>query len=148
MTQKFWLVQRSLRALTICTDSSLKFSVKRYGLVFRLVKKERDWVVPFTKYRCPLFLAKKHGTLSTGNSRKGIETFDRFGKSGKNPIPHKVYLLCEKFPARWNVQFEFSPKFSRVFYTNGKRSKSLLITACGQLSTHAHYRQCSAYAHA
>ena len=30
----------------------------------------------------------------------------------------------------------------------GKRSKSLLITAYGQLSAHAHYRQCSAYAHA
>ena len=37
-----WSVQRSLGALTICTESSLKFSVKRYGLVFRLVKKERD----------------------------------------------------------------------------------------------------------
>ena len=35
-----------------------------------------------------------------------------------------------------------------VFYTNGKRSKSLLITAYGQLCAHAHYRQCSAYAHA
>ena len=39
---KVWSVQRSLRALTICTESSLKFFVKRYGLVFRLVKKERD----------------------------------------------------------------------------------------------------------
>ena len=34
-----------------------------------------------------------------------------------------------------------------VFYTNGKRSKSLLITAYGQLCSHAHYRQCSAYTH-
>ena len=52
------------------------------------------------KYRCPLFLEKKHGILSTGNSRKGIENFDRFGKSGKKPIPQKVYLSSEKFPAR------------------------------------------------
>ena len=45
--------------------------------------------------------------------------------------------------------FNLNPHRSfRVFYTNGKRSKSLLITAYGQLSAHAHYRQCSAYAHA
>ena len=59
MTQTFWSVQRSLRALTICTHSSPKFSVKRCGLVFRLVKKERDWVVPFTKIPLSTFSRKK-----------------------------------------------------------------------------------------
>ena len=151
MTQKFWSVRRSLRALTICTDSSLKFSVKRYGLVFRLVKKERDWVVPFTKCRCPLFLERKHGTLSTGNSRKGIVNFDRFldrfGKSGKSQYLRRCTFHLKNFQRDETFNLNSHRNF-RVFYTNGKRSKSLLITAYGQLSAHAHYRQCSAYAHA
>ena len=145
MTQKFWSVQRSLRALTICAESSLKFSVKRYGLICRTEKRNGIELHHLQNTVFHFFTRGSMALLALVIHAKVWKISIVSVKAGKSQYLRRYTFHLKNFQRDETFNLNSHRNF-RVFYTNGKRSKSLLITAYGQLSTHAHYRQCSAYA--
>ena len=69
-----------------------KLSVKWCWYFFGHRKQERDWVVPFTKYRY-IFCFHSTWSLAPVIQTNGTENFARFAKNGKKVIPRKVLLL-------------------------------------------------------
>ena len=108
--------------LTICTEISVK-NFRQMALYFLGHRKqERDWVIPFTKYR------KNFHFLSTWSltlviQTNGTENFGRFGENGKKLLGYleRYYFFPENIHRDEPFHVN-SPRNFRVFHTNGKRS--------------------------
>ena len=106
--------------LTICTEISVK-NFRQMVLVFFWHRKQgRDWVVPFTKYWYT-FRFLSTWSLALVIQTNGTEHFGRFVKTGKRYYLERYYFFPGKFPPGWTVHLN-SPRNSRVFHPDGKRS--------------------------
>ena len=90
-----------------------KFSVSGMVLVLFWYRKqeERDWGVPFTKYRLnSCFLSS--WSVAIVIQTNGTENFGRFCKTWEKGYASKgITFFQENFPPGWTVPFEFSTEF-------------------------------------
>ena len=134
--------------LTICTKISVKnFCEMVLAFFFWHRKQERDWVVPFTKYRY-IFRFLSTLSLTLVIQTNGTENFGRFGKNGRTVTPRKVVLYFRKistgmkrsiwiFPgiSGYSIQtvstlrFTFTPNGNREFVPRDQVF-SLIVVHC------------------
>ena len=84
-------------------------------------KQERDWIVPFIKYRSIFRFLSTWSLLIQTN---GTKNFGRFGKNETTVIPRKPLLFFSETFHRDEPLYLNSPRNFRVFHTSGKRSSS------------------------